>query len=108
MSEKPWKLTERAVASRLGGHRVPVSGRGRGDAPDVALDWLVVEVKHRKRLPKWLREAMCQAKAASGLSQLPIVVLHEAGQRHDEDLVVLALKDFVEWFGQPDIGDDED
>lgn len=104
MPEKAWKLTERAVASRLGGRRVPVSGRGRGD---VAHKWLAIEVKHRKRLPKWLKEAMAQARAASGLSQLPIVVLHEAGQCHDEDLVVLALKDFVEWFGQPNFNDDE-
>ena len=108
MTDKSWKATERAVANLLGGRRVPVSGRGRGDAPDIAHDWLAIEVKHRKRLPKWLREAMCQAKASSGLSRLPIVVLHEAGQRHDEDLVMLALGDFVDWFGQPGIGDDED
>lgn len=31
MTEKSWKATERAIASKLGGKRVPVSGRGRGD-----------------------------------------------------------------------------
>jgi hypothetical protein len=32
----PWKRTERSIATRLGGQRVPVSGRARRDAPDIA------------------------------------------------------------------------
>lgn len=99
MTDKPWKATERAVASRLGGRRVPITGRQRGDTPDVAHDWLSIEVKHRQSLPRWLTEAMSQAAAGAGLSQLPIVVLHEHGGRHDGDLVVLRLSDFVGWFG---------
>ncbi len=35
MPDTRWKATERRVATVLGGKRVPVSGRGRGDAPDV-------------------------------------------------------------------------
>ena len=67
--------------------------------PDVRCDWLSVEVKLRRHLPEWLETAMLQAVAASGVSQLPIVVLHERGQRHDGDLVMLRLGDFCDWFG---------
>jgi hypothetical protein len=35
------------------------------------------------------------------------VVLHEAGQRHADDLVVLRLGDFQDWFGEV-TGDKED
>lgn len=98
MADKSWKASERAVANVLGGRRVPVTGRARGDVPDVAHRWLSIEVKSRESLPKWLLEAMSQARAAAGISQLPIVVLHEVGTRHANDLVVLRLADFTAWF----------
>ncbi len=47
MGDKRWKATERKIAALLGGRRVPVSGRGRGDAPDIARPWLALEVKDR-------------------------------------------------------------
>ena len=103
MSDKSWKATERAVASALGGRRVPVSGRQRGDTPDVAHPWLSVEVKHRRALPQWLDEALDQAAAASdGGERLPVAILHEAGERHGRDVVLVRLADFREWFGGPE------
>ncbi len=99
MPDKRWKATERAVARLLGGARVPVSGRQRGDAPDVAHAWLSVEVKDREALPAWLVDALAQAEASAAPLQLPIAVLHQAGQRHDRALVVLRLGAFLEWFG---------
>ncbi|GAP05911.1 hypothetical protein ATHL_00752 [Anaerolinea thermolimosa] len=102
-----WKATERAIARRLGGKRVPITGRARGSAPDVAHTWLSIEVKHRKRLPRWLADAIDQAVAAAVEGQLPIVILHESGQRHDNDLVLTRLSDFESWFGSIG-GDDED
>ena len=59
-----WKRTERRVASMLGGQRIPVSGRQRGDQPDIRHDTLSVEVKLRASLPGWLTDAMNQATAA--------------------------------------------
>ena len=94
-----WKRTERKIAAALGGQRVPVTGRARGDAPDVAHKWLAVEAKHRRTLPAWLQTALAQAQASAHDGQLPIVVLHQHGQRHANDLVVLRLADFVDWFG---------
>jgi hypothetical protein len=99
MPERSWKRTERAVAARLGGRRVPVTGRQRGDAPDIAHDVYSIEVKHRRRLPGWLREAVVQALAAQRDGQLALAILHEAGTHHDDDLVVVRLRDWLAWFG---------
>lgn len=90
-----WKGTERRVAALLGGQRVPVTGRARGDAPDIAHPLLSIEVKHRGTLPGWLTEAVSQAVAAARPGQLPIAVLHAAGSRHDQALVVMRLCDFT-------------
>lgn len=89
-----WKKGERAIAGKLGGKRVPVSGRARGDAPDIAHPTLSPEVKCRKTLPEWLVDAMDQAKRSAAGGKTPIVILHETGRRHDDDLVVVRLRDF--------------
>ena len=95
MTGKTWKRVERAVAKRLNATRQGVTGR-RG--PDVLSGWLSVEVKHRKRLPAWLKDALTQAQCGAG-DRLALVVLHECGRRHADDLVVLRLADFEDWFG---------
>ncbi|HET8626734.1 MAG TPA: hypothetical protein VFL91_04915 [Thermomicrobiales bacterium] len=98
MTERRWKATERKVAALLGGQRVPVSGRGRGDAPDVRHPWLSIEVKDRAALPVWLLDALAQAEAAAAPDQLAVAVLHRAGRHHADSLVVLRLAAFAEWF----------
>lgn len=55
--------------------------------------------RSRKTLPTWLHAAMAQAVQAARPGQLPLCVLHQAKARHDDDLVVLRLKDFQDWFG---------
>ncbi len=99
MADKRWKATERRIAALLGGRRVPVSGRGRGDAPDIAHPWLSLEVKDRATLPAWLLDALDQAERSATPAQLPVAVLHQAGDRHAAVLVVLRLADFVAWLG---------
>ena len=47
---KNWKACERNVAEHLGGKRVPVSGRARGDAPDIEHPELTIECTSRRRL----------------------------------------------------------
>lgn len=93
MSRSTWKATERTIAARLGGKRVPVSGRERGYAPDIAHETLSLEVKHRKELPAWLHDAMDQAVKSARPGQTPVAILHEHGTRHDGDLCVLRLAD---------------
>lgn len=99
MSDKAWKRSERETAGLIGGERVPITGRQRGDAPDVWHDWLSVECKHRKGVPKWLRTAVSQALAAVRGEQLAVSIIHQHGSRHGDDLVVMRLSDFQAWFG---------
>lgn len=96
MTDRVWKAAERAIAKALGGRRVGPTG---DSTADVVTPWLSVEVKERKRLPAWLLEAMQQAVDAVQGDLLPIVVWHQLGARHDDDLVVLRLADFRAWFG---------
>ncbi len=95
MSRQTWIATERALAARLGGQRVPVSGRARGYAPDIAHPRLSLEVKHRASLPAWLHDAMVQAVACVGPGQTPVAILHEHGSRHDGDLCMVRLRDLA-------------
>ncbi len=98
MHTSTWKHTERALAKKLNGTRTGPQGKA---IEDVTTDWLTVESKHRKELPAWLKAAIAQVvnAAAKKPGYLGIVVLHEAGKRHDNDLVVVRFGDFVEWFG---------
>jgi hypothetical protein len=35
-----------------------------------------------------------------------VVVLHELGQRHDNDLVVMRMRDYAEWYGAIEVQDE--
>lgn len=94
-----WKEVERQIARLLGGERVPVTGRQRGSAPDIKHPWLSLEVKHRKTLPSWLQDAMCQAQASRTGDQLPAVILHGHRMEYRHSMVVLRLDDFLQWYG---------
>jgi hypothetical protein len=94
MSRPNWKRTERRIAEELGGQRVPVTGRQRGDAPDIAHPTFAIEVKHRASLPQWLLDACNQAQACRRGDQVPIVILHMAGWHHGQDLVCIRMADF--------------
>lgn len=102
-STKTWKAAETAIARKLGGERVPVTGRARGSAPDIKHDWLSIEVKHWRVFPCWIRDALAQAVASVRGNQLPVAILHQKGQRYDDALIVIRLSDFVAWFGDVDV-----
>jgi hypothetical protein len=102
MADKAWKAAERQVAAVLGGKRQPITGRQRGDVPDVEHAWLAIEVKSTRNFPKWLREAHAQAVAASFKSggwKLPIVVIKPHRTNVRQGYVMLQVSDFIEWFG---------
>jgi hypothetical protein len=92
---KDWKACERKVAALLGGRRIPVSGRGRGDNPDIHHELFSIEVKSRKTIPAWLEDAMRQAEVSVKDGRLPVVVLHQDWAPYAESLVVLRLEDFA-------------
>ena len=105
MTDKHWKHTERMIAKILGGRRVPVTGRQRGDVPDIEHKWLSIEVKDRRSVPNWIEDAIQQAEAAAytgdwsnPLHRLPIAILHHVGKKHSDDIVFMRLSDFVDWF----------
>ena len=99
MPDKLWKAVERKIADYLGGRRVPVTGRQRGDAPDIEHDVLSLEVKHREALPKWMHEAMLQAEASAKNGQLPMVVIHEKQQAVGRCFAVVRLEDWKDRYG---------
>ena len=74
---------------------------------DVDCGWASCEVKHRRHLPAWLLAALVQAHRNSMPGQLPVVVLHEHGQRHYNDLVVVRMGDFIEKFGPLAVPEEE-
>ena len=94
-----WKATERAIAKLVGGVRVPITGRQRGDVPDIDHPWLALEVKHRKVVPYWIFNAMEQAEACNPGYKLPMAVIHKQGDRYLDALCVVRLKDFLEHYG---------
>ena len=93
-----WKSAERAIAARMGGQRSSSQGLGTAVA-DVLTETYAVEVKHRETLPAWLLAAVAQARANAPQGKTPLVVLHEAGSRYDDALVVVRLADFQELWG---------
>jgi hypothetical protein len=98
---RDWKQAERRIAEILGGRRIPVSGRGRGDAPDIEHPTLSVEVKARASFPAWLEDALRQAELSAVEGRIPIAVLHPDRRRYSEALVVLRLAQFAELIGGP-------
>ena len=100
-----WKRTEPKIAALLGGVRVPVCGRARGDQPDIKLRWLSVKVKHRKIIPAWLLEALGQAKVATAGNQLPIAVLHQHGDKYADSLIVIRIRDLYAFIGKEELLD---
>jgi Holliday junction resolvase len=101
-----WKALELALAKRLGGERVPVSGRTRGWAPDVRHPWLAIEVKSRKAQLVVIAEMMDQAEKAAEFyrrrgegARLPVGIYHVSGTRLDNAYVFMRLDDFEEHFG---------
>ncbi len=105
MADKTWKAVERKIANIFGGKRVPVSGRGRGNVPDIDHPVFAFEVKCRPNHPALLRVAMDQAEKSAENDEsgkLPLVILHEWGQKHMDDLTVMRVKDFLKILAQID------
>jgi len=96
MTEKRWKRDERNIARDFGTERVLQKGR---DVPDFETEAVVGEVKSRKALPRWLKDAVAQARryALPFNGKLPVVCLKEKGMRGY--FVVIHSDDFMDWYG---------
>ncbi len=94
------KDTERALARRLGGRRTGVLG-----GEDINHSLLSIEAKSRQR---FIGESfMAQAKRHSN-GKIPAVIVHVHHKPHDQDLVILELRDFEGLFGKVSRGADGD
>lgn len=96
---RDWKQAERRIAAILGGRRIPVSGRGRGDNPDIEHPVLSVEVKARATFPAWLEDALKQAELSATDGKTPVAVLHPDRRRYRDALVIVRLSEFAELVG---------
>lgn len=92
---KVHKHTERRLAKLLGGRRTGHLGKA-----DVSAGLIRAEVKHRKTLPQWLKDALDQARGNAENGQLGVVILHEHGRHATNDVVCLSLADWLDWFGE--------
>lgn len=74
-----------------------MTGRGRGSAPDVKHPLWAIEAKCRKKLPAFafLTDAMDQAIRSVRGDQIPVVIMHQKGQRTNDDMVVMRFGDFA-------------
>ena len=95
---RAWKKNESLIADFIGGERVPVSGRARGDQPDIKHNFLSPEVKLRGSLPKWMHDAMDQAEKSAKGNQTPCVILRQKRQRVADAFVIFRLSDFTRRF----------
>lgn len=86
------KATERAIAKRLGGTR-----RGTLGGHDIDCGPWAVEVKDRVNFVG--NTFMQQAERNCPPGKTPLVVVHQTGRRHADDLVMLRLSDWLDLHG---------
>lgn len=86
------KATERAIAKRLGGKRLGILGRD-----DVQAGPFSIEVKDRMKFSG--SHFMNQAVNNCPAGKTPLVVVHITGSRHNEDLVIMRMTDWIDWHG---------
>jgi hypothetical protein len=103
-----WKAHERRTARAIGGTRLGATGR---ENPDVSAGWLQAECKSRRLLPAWITTALGKVRQQAGPDGLGVVVLHEVGRRREGDVVCIAMKDWLDWYGElpiPAVIDDKE
>lgn len=100
MKRSTWKARERRAAARLGGMRLPVSGRGK-DEPDAETPLLCIQSKHGRSRPSYLREWLAGiCRVAAERQKVGIVIWSTMRERDDEALVILRLRDFEDLHGK--------
>ena len=110
MNRETWKSIERFWARKLGGERIPVTGRHSGDVPDIDHPLWAIEVKAGKTLNTRLREGMKQAiRASTGTNKTPLLCITHNLQGRDgsEHWVAMRLQDWVEWHGPTEMSEKE-
>ena len=87
---------EKQVAERFKGHKQGLYG-----GEDVATEIFSIEAKTRKKFTG--QGFMQQAISNCPEGKVPLVVVHVVGQRMPNDLVMMRMGDFEDWYGSLDI-----
>lgn len=90
-SRRTWQRHEQRVAEALGTQR---KQSGEPGADVVTALWSI-ECKSWRRLPARVVAALQQAERSATRGKTAAAVLHQVGDRHDADLVVLRWRDFA-------------
>lgn len=108
MKSGTWKAWERKWGEWLGGVRVPITGRGRGSAPDVQHPLWAIEVKAGAVMSPRLQLGMKQAIAAVRGSQTPLLCISQRlSNGRYEHYVMLRLQDWQDLHGGTPVLDAE-
>lgn len=92
-NRKRGKRTEAALATRTGSKRVGIFGDH-----DLEHELWSIEVKNRQKcvVTSWMHQSIRNCH----LFKTPLVILHIHGDRHDNDLVMMRLKDWEDNYGK--------
>ena len=86
MSEKRWKRTERKTCEY---YECDHTGLKRGKSvPDGKNDFMILEVKDREKLPKWLLEAWYKLLDRNTTAFIPVLHIHKKGWTTHESLAI--------------------
>lgn len=105
-----WKAVERAIARFWPGARrrgADFRGEGHAGKTDLIIDGWAIEIKTSKR-PTFslMAGAVTQAEAnKTKPDDIPLAVIHKAGTRYKDSLVVMRLETFQDFFINKPTGD---
>lgn len=86
------KQYERVMAKRMGAKRIGVLGKEDLEHP-------IWSIEAKKRRAFAGAVFMDQAVRNCPEGKTPVVMVHVTGQRHGNDLVMMRLADWEQWFG---------
>jgi hypothetical protein len=89
MTDKRWKHSEREIAKRIGGKRVPLLGR---EGTDLDHPVFFIKVKSRRSIAPYLWDTfLCQILQAARLlkitDKIPAIAIHRPGMNYDDTLI---------------------
>jgi hypothetical protein len=93
-----WQRHERHVAAAMGQPHAPATPDSQAQTymgtTRTGTDAWSIECKSWRRLPARVLDALHQAERTATAGRTAAAVLHQVGDRHDADLVVLRWRDF--------------
>ena len=89
-SRSTWQRHERHIARQFGAQRAPLGVAGA----DVVTGAFSIECKCWRNLPAKVLAALQQAERSAQAGQVALAIIHETGQRRENDLVIMRMATF--------------